>query len=108
MTGQIPDPTVDSDAELDLPPPLPVRITGLLVSLGAAVLALAAAEAVPLLVGDASPWLGLLSALLLSAGPAATGWLLWRRGVRRRWREWRSAAVTSLLRRWRASPVSPP
>ena len=40
MTGQIPDPTVDSDAELDLPPPLPVRIIGLLVSLGAAVLGL--------------------------------------------------------------------
>jgi CheY-like chemotaxis protein len=87
MTGQIPDPTVDSDAELDLPPPLPVRITGLLVSLGAAVLGLIAAQTVPLFVGDASPWLSLLSGLMLSAGPAATGWLLWRRGVRRRWRE---------------------
>ncbi|HYI68895.1 MAG TPA: hypothetical protein VEX87_04070, partial [Skermanella sp.] len=73
MTGQIPDPTVDSDAELDLPPPLPVRITGLLVSLGAAALGLIAAQAVPLFVGDASPWLSLLSGLMLSAGPAATG-----------------------------------
>ena len=43
MTGQIPDPTVDPDAELDLPPPPPVRITGLLVSLVAAVLGLAVA-----------------------------------------------------------------
>jgi hypothetical protein len=51
MTGQIPDPTVDSDAELDLPPPLPVRITGLLVSLGAAALGLIAAQAVPLFMG---------------------------------------------------------
>ena len=56
MTGQIPDPTVDSDAELDLPPPLPARITGLLVSLGAATLGLIAAQVVPLFMGDASPW----------------------------------------------------
>jgi CheY-like chemotaxis protein len=87
MTGQIPDLTVDSDAELDLPPPPPARITGLLVSLAAAVLGLVAAEAVPFVLGDQSPLLGLLSALTLSAGPAATGGLLWRRGMRRRWRE---------------------
>ena len=49
MTGQLPDPTVDPDAELDLPPPLPARITGLLVSLGATALGLVAAEAVPFL-----------------------------------------------------------
>ena len=47
MTGQIPDPTVDSDAELDLPPPPQVRITGLLISMIAAVLGLVVAGAVP-------------------------------------------------------------
>ena len=47
MTGQIPDPTVDSDAELDLPPPPRVRITGLLISIAAAALGLVVAGAVP-------------------------------------------------------------
>jgi hypothetical protein len=87
MTGKIPDATVDPDAELDLPPPPPARITGLLVSLGAAVLGLVAALAIRFLVGDGSPWLALLSALMLGTGPLIAGWLLWRRGVRQRWRE---------------------
>jgi CheY-like chemotaxis protein len=107
MTGQIPDPTVDSDAELDLPPPPPVRIMGLLISMIAALLGLIVAGAVPFwlsgLPGDlhggwpgglpeswwsgARPWFGLLSVLMLSAGPVATVCLLRRRGVCRRWRE---------------------
>jgi CheY-like chemotaxis protein len=87
MTGKIPDATVDPDGELDLPPPPPVRITGLLVSLGAAALGLVVALAIRFFVGDGSPWLALLSALMLGTGPVAAGWLLWRRGMRRRWRE---------------------
>lgn len=101
MTGQTPDPTVDSDAELDLPPPPPVRITGWMVSMAAAVIGLAAG--VPVWSGiwslvwtdgrtgawwsGGSPWLGLLSVLMFAVGPAATGFLLWRRGIRRRWGE---------------------
>lgn len=107
MTGQLPDPTVDSDAELDLSPPPRVRITGLLISIAAAALGLVVAGTVPFwldgLPGDLRGgwpgslpesrwsgerlWSGLLSALMLSAGPVATICLLWRRGVRRRWRE---------------------